>query len=148
MHGANPDAVCGLDITPLSIAVRDASFNIIKLLFDNGGSIKRGQLLHFAANRILPDRTEIFQYILDKGASINDIMFQNCPESYEQERYSGLGTPLHSVAVTGYLDMVEMILLKGADPSIKDSTGRLAFEVAEYHGLSAVADRLRPLSGC
>ena len=43
--------------------------------------------------------------------------------------------------------MVEMILLKGADPLIKDSRGGLAVELAEYHGLSAVTARLRPLSG-
>ena len=73
-------------------------------------------------------------------------MFQNCVESYEQEKYSGLGTPLHSAAKSGHLDIVEMMLLKGADPSIKDSTGRLAIEVAEYYGLSAVTARLRPLS--
>ena len=135
--------MCGLDITPLSIAVRDAPFDIIRILFDNGGSIEHGQLLHFAAKRVLPDRIEVFEYLLDKGASINGIMFQDCEESYEQERYSGLGTPLHSAAATGHLDMVEMMLLKGADPLIKDSTGRLAIEDAEYYGLSAVATRLR-----
>lgn len=117
-------------------------------MFDKGGSIEHGQLLHFAANRVLPDRIQVFEYVLDRGASINGIMFQNCAESYEQERYSGLGTPLHSAAKTGNLDMVEIILLKGADPSIKDSMGRLAIEVAEYYGPSAVTARLRPLCGC
>lgn len=135
--------MCGLDITPLSIAVRDAAFDVIRLLFDNGGSIEHGQLLHFAAKRVLPDRIEVFEYLLEKGASINGTMFQNYKESYEQERYSGLGTPLHSAAKTGHLDMVEMMLLKGADPFIKDSTERLAIEGAEYYGLSAVAARLR-----
>lgn len=135
--------MCGLDITPLSIAVRDAHFDIIRILFDNGDSIEHGQLLHFAVKRNLPDRNKVFEYLLDKGASINSIMFENCAESYEQERYSGLGTPLHSAAKTGRLDMVELLLLKGADPLIKDSTGRLAIEGAEYHSLSEVAARLR-----
>lgn len=135
--------MCGLDITPLSIAVRDAPFDVIRILFDNGGSIENGQLLHFAAKRVLPDRIKVFEYLLDRGASINGTMFQDCGESHEQERYSGLGTPLHSAAKTGHLDMVEMMLLKGADPLIKDSTGRLAIEGAEHYGLSAVAARLR-----
>lgn len=145
-HGADPNATCGLDITPLSIAIRDAPFDIIRILFDKGGSIELGQLLHFAAKRVLPDRIKVLEYLLDKGASINSIIFQNDTESYEQERYSGLGTPLHSAAKSGHPDIVEMLLLKGADPSIKDSTGRLPLEVAEYHGQSAVTARLRPLS--
>ncbi|KAL9100960.1 MAG: hypothetical protein Q9163_003724 [Psora crenata] len=145
-HGADPNAVCGLDITPLSIAVRDSPFDIIRILFDKGGTIKHGQLLHFAAKRVLPDRVKVFEYLLEKGASINGIMFQDYPESYEQERYSGLGTPLHSAAKAGHLDIVEMMLLKGADPLIKDSTGRLAIELAEYYSFSAVTALLRPLS--
>lgn len=145
-HGADPNAVCGLDITPLSIAVRDAHFDIIRILFDNGGSIEHGQLLHFAMKRNLPDRIEVFEYLLNKGASVNSIMFENCAESYEQERYSGLGTPLHSAATTGHLDMVELLLRKGADPLIKNSMGRLAVELAECYGRSEVAARLRPLS--
>ena len=144
-HNANPNAKCGLDITPLSIAVRDAPFDSIRLLFDKGGSIKSGQLLHFAAYRLLPDRIAVFEYILEmeQGASINSTMFQSCSESYEQERYSGLGTPLHSAATIGHLDMVEMMLLKGADPFIKDSMGYLAIEDAEYFGRDAVVTRLR-----
>lgn len=145
-NGADPNAVCGLDITPLSIAVRDARFAIIKLLFDHGGSTEHGQLLHFTMSRASPDRLEVLEYILNKGASINDIMFQNCLESYEQEKYSGLGTPLHSAAEKGNLDMVKMLSAKGADPLIKDSRGQLAIELAEYHGFSVVVARLRPLS--
>lgn len=70
-------------------------------------------------------------------------MYQDCENSYEQERFSGLGTPLHAAAKDGDLDMVEMMLLKGADPFIKDSRGRLAVEAAEFHGMGAVATCLR-----
>jgi len=142
-HGADPNATCGLDITPLSIAVRDAPFEIIQLLFDHGGSIKHGQLLHFAAIRSLPDRLDVLNYILDKGAPINGLMYENSADSYEQEKFSSLGTPLHSAASTGCLAMVDMLLSRGADPSIKNSWGKLAVEEAEYHGWSDVTDRLR-----
>ena len=145
-HGADPNAVCGLDITPLSIAVRDAPFEIIRILFDYGGSIEHGQLLHFAAIRGSPDRIEVVNYLLDKGALINNVMFENSPDSYEQEELSGLGTPLFSAAATGRLDMVDMLLSRGADPSIKNSRGKLAVEEAEYHGWSEVTGRLRSFS--
>ncbi|KAL9101390.1 MAG: hypothetical protein Q9163_003348 [Psora crenata] len=38
----------------------------------SGGSIEHGQLLHFAAKRVLPDRIKVLEYLLDKGASINE----------------------------------------------------------------------------
>ena len=145
-HGADPNATCGLDITPLSIAVRDASFDIIRLLFDHGGSIEHGQLLHFAAVRDFPDRLDVLNYLIGKGSFVNSLMYENSADNYEQEIISGLGTPLHSAAAAGYLDMVDMLLLRGADPSIKNSRGKLAVEVAEYHGFSEVSDRLRSLS--
>ena len=145
-HGADPNATCGLDITPLSIAVRDASFEVIRILFDHGGSIKHGQLLHFAAIRGLPDRLNVLNYLIDKGAPVNGIMFENYRDSYEQEYLSGLGTPLHSAAVKGYLDIVDQLLSRGADPSIRNSWGKLAVDEAEYYGWREVTDRLRPLS--
>lgn len=86
---------------------------MIRILFDKDGSIEHGQLRHFAANQALPDRMKVFKYVLDRGASMNGIMFQNCAESYEQEKYSGPRTPLHSAVKSGHLDMVEMMLLKG-----------------------------------
>ena len=145
-HGADPNATCGLDITPLSIAVRDAPFEIIRTLFDHGGSIEHGQLLHFAAIRGLPDRIDVLSYLLDKGAPINSVMYEHSVDSYEQEKLSGLGTPLHSAAATGCLEMVDMLLSSGANPLTENSRGKLAIEEAEYHGWNKVADRLRPLS--
>lgn len=141
-NGADPNATCGLDITPLSIAVRDAPFETIRILFDHGGSIEHGQLLQSAAIRDLPDRVDVLSYLLDKGAPIDSVMYENSPDSYEQERFSGLGSALHSAAATGRLDMVNLLLSRGADPSIKNSRGKLAIEEAEYHGWSAVAARL------
>lgn len=142
-RGADPNATNGLDITPLSIAVQDASLEIIHILFDFGGFIKRGQLLHFAARRVLPDRVDILVYLLEKGAPVNGIMFQNCTESYDQEKHVGLGTPLHSAAQGGHLDLVETLLLRGANPLIQDSNGRLAVDKAQKGGFGAIVGLLR-----
>ena len=126
-----------------TMAVREVHFDIIRILFDNGASTEHGQLLHLAVKRNLPNSNEVFEYLLDKGASINCIMFENCTESYEQEWLSGLGTLLHSAVGTGRLDMAEMLLQKRVDPWIKSSMSRLAIEEAEYRGPNDVAARLR-----
>ena len=135
-----------LDITPLSVAVRDASFSTIRMLFDHGGEIEHGELLHLATARTLPDALELLEYILDKGAPINEVIFQNHLESYEREKYSGLVTPLHSASRKGKLDMVELLLSRGADPLIKDSRGMLAIDLAEHNGFSEVVSLLSPRS--
>lgn len=102
--------------------------------------------MHFAVARDFFDRIIVLNYLLDKGASINQVMFENNADSYEQEELSGLSTPLHSAAAIGCLKMVDFLLSNGADPSIKNSRGKLAVEEAEYHDWNEVAERLRPLS--
>lgn len=140
-HGADLNARCGLAITPLSIAVRDAPFEIIQLFFDHGGSVKQGQLLNFAAKRLLPDRLDVLDFLLDKRAPINQRIFDDDRDSYNQEYLSGMGTPLHSAARVGHLDIVIRLISRGADPLIKDSYGKIAIEEAEY-----VVNHLRSLS--
>ncbi|KAL9103918.1 MAG: hypothetical protein Q9163_001066 [Psora crenata] len=145
-HGADPNAECGLDITPLSIAVLEAPFAIIRLLFHYGGSIKHGQLLHYAVKRDTSDRIDVLEFIISKGPSINSIMYQNRLDCYNQQKLFGIGTPLHEAAEDGKLDIVEILLSKGADPLIKDARGMLALERAQLAGHSVVVGHLLPLS--
>lgn len=145
-RGANPDAECGFDCTPLSIAVSRASFPIIKFLFDSGGTVQHGQLLHYAVKREASDRLEVINFLLNKGIFINHIMYQNRWNDYYQQRAFGLGTALHRAAEMGNLDVVELLLRRGADPLIRDARGKLAVERAEYNEHIKVAELLRPFS--
>jgi ankyrin repeat protein len=72
-HGADPNARCRYDITPLSIAVGYALRDVILLLFELGASIQYGQALHCAVRASRED--EIIELLLQKGASPNAIMF-------------------------------------------------------------------------
>ncbi|TKA48780.1 hypothetical protein B0A55_13069 [Friedmanniomyces simplex] len=76
-HGADPNARCLLDLTPLSAAVQYAPLPVIKSLFVYGGSINSGQLLHYAVRRDTHDALEVLTYILAKGSPINEVMYQN-----------------------------------------------------------------------
>jgi ankyrin repeat protein len=145
-HGAEPNAECGIDCTPLSLAICSATFPVIKMLFDRGGSVEHGQLIQYAAMRDEPDYHEIMDFLLDKGAPTDEVMYQNRLKDYFQLRAFGLGTPLHAAASEGKLDVVEHLLRRGADPLIKDARGKLAIERAERKGHNEVVELLRPLS--
>ena len=141
-HGADPNSRCELDITPLSYAVQSATFDVIKMLFAHGGSIHKGQLLHFAAGRQLPDRLEVVTYLVNKGAPINDIMYQHDQGSIDLQFGVGLVTPLHGAASNGYLDVVQLLVEHGADLSILDSRGKSVLHRAEFHKHQDVVDFL------
>jgi hypothetical protein len=82
-------------VAPLSTSVRIAPFEVIELLFANRGSIKHGQLLHHAVLRKLDDRLLVVQYLLDMGAPLNRLMYQDKPVSFALREAFGLG---HSFA--------------------------------------------------
>ncbi|KAI9799432.1 MAG: hypothetical protein M1825_004532 [Sarcosagium campestre] len=132
-HKASPNATCDMDRTPLSHACVWGSLDAIQFLFERGGSVEHGQLLLIAARRDKPDRVELLNYLLGKGASINAIEYENCPDVYQTQYWRGFGTALHNAAGIGYLDAVQFLLSRGADPLIKDSKddGRVAKNWAE-----------------
>lgn len=145
-HGANPNAGCALDLTPLSIAVEHATFDVINLLFENGGSIRYGQLLHYAVRRDAADRLEVLSFILKKAPPINNVMYQDRLDCYYSQMAFGIGTPLHEAAEMGKLDVVRMLLGHGADPLIRDARGLLAVERAKAAGHLEVAEYLNSSS--
>lgn len=144
-HGADPNAGCVLDKTPLSAAVQHGPLEVVDLLFLNGGSVKHGQLLHYAVWRERNDRQMVVEYLVRKGAAINALMYENKLHCFEQRKAFGLGTPLHDAAALGYEDVVQLLLDKGADVSfsMQDSLGLLPFQRAEANGHRAMAEFLR-----
>jgi hypothetical protein len=143
--GASPNARCDFDITPLSIAVQSASPQIIELLFEYGGSVDYGQLLHNAALRSKEDRLGILKRLLSKylpqqPPPVNKIMFQGHPKRYYWYSVIGIGTPLHSAAPDGDLAAVKFLVENGADPGIKNAKGFTVIEQTE-RSFKAVTER-------
>ena len=131
-------------MTPLSYACRKGktSFDLIRLLFDHGGSVAYGQLLHYAVARTDNDRFDIMQYLLDRGAPINEVMYSNHHSKWFFES-APMGTPLHWAAEQGATEMALFLLDHGADPTIKNTHGHTPSEVAEKCKKSQVGDLLR-----
>jgi hypothetical protein len=148
-NGADPNATCQMDITPLSTAVVEAPYSVVEPLFLHcpTTTIFRGQLLHLAAARHLPeDYDAILRLVLERCLEgINARMYQDHCFSYEVRKVAGLGTPLHEAARVGRLSGVRILIAHGADASIRNSDGLTALEVAERNHNTAVADELRSL---
>lgn len=127
----------------MSYAVQSAPFDVITTLFAHGGLIHKGQLLHYAAGRKLPDRLKVVAYLFDKGAPINDVMYQHDVPSTNLQGPFGLGTPLHAAARAGNLDVIRFLLEKGADLNMVDSCGETVLQGAEFYKHQGVVVFLR-----
>lgn len=96
---------------------------MIELLFSFGASTDYGQPLHFAVAADRPD--EIIILLLEKGASVNAIMYEDHKFSYHYWKDFGLGTPLYEAARAGNGRLVQLLQSHGARLDIKNTLGQL-----------------------
>lgn len=141
-HGADPNAACRLDLTPMSFAIQKASLRTINLLFSRGGDVEKGQLIHHAIERG-EDVIEVLNLLLQKGASLNARMYENHRPSWNLQFYKGLGTALHRAVVLGKTDIACYLLQKGADPYLKDSKGRTVLDCAIHYNHPEIVELLQ-----
>lgn len=127
-RGADPNKRCEIDCTPLSYAVQLAPIRIIELMLSRGGDVQKGQLLQYAIFRTT-DINDVISLLVDKGAPLNDTMFQ---DGHTLMRFwpMSLGSPLHIAAELGKTDAIRHLIDLGADTSVKDAHGRTAAERA------------------
>lgn len=141
-HGADPNGCCDWDFTPTSYAVYTGSLEMIDYLFQRGAHPLRGQLLHHAVLRKSTDALEVVRRVVEKGAPINAIKYENDRKTYIEREPFGLGTPLHRAAERGKLDIVYYLLQMGADPMKLDSKGRTPRFWADKNGFTEVVRAL------
>jgi ankyrin repeat protein len=135
-----------MDITPLSTAVGCAPPSIIIQMFDwcPPDTTFRGGLLHWAARRKDDDAVEVVQLVLDRcHTNVNKIEYEDDPFSYEARKVAELGTALHEAAKIGSPRVVEFLIQKGTDITIRDSCGQTALEAAEAWESQAAVEILR-----
>lgn len=145
-NGADPNARCDIDITPLSTAVECAPLSIVQQPFAHfpRSTAFRGQLLHCAARRASDDADTVLQLVLDRcQLAMKKILYADDAFSYEVRKVVGLGTALHEAARAGQPSVAQILLQNGADVSILDSHGHTALEAAQPHDNHAMVALLR-----
>lgn len=144
-RGADPNRQCVIDLMPLSWAVESAPISVIQSMLSHGGDVHRGELLHHVMERE-SEVVEVAKVLVDRGAPINAVMYQNHDPSWALFGVMGPGTPLHRAVELGKLDAVCYLVSAGADQTIRDGKGRTAMERAQALGRSEVIQALQHAS--
>lgn len=116
-HGGN-------NFLALEQAIRACNPEALNMLLDRGASVfdKRFQGNDLLCTAAIEGFENMVAILLDLGLSIN-----------EQNETSGY-TPLICAAIANTLDAAELLLRRGADPSIKGTDGETALDLADRKG--------------
>jgi hypothetical protein len=68
-----------------------------------------------------PDILDVVRRLVEQGAPINEVKYENEPEVFWERKPFGLVTPLHRAAELGELEVVKYLLEQCADPLKLDS---------------------------
>lgn len=123
--------------TALDLLAQFAQPESVRLAVANGGRPAECYALHAAVKCRARRRSEVVGILLERGARVNVLEFQDDELNYERWKGSPLGTPLHYAARFAEADVVELLLKHGADSTMRDSVGRLPMDWAERGKKSA-----------
>jgi hypothetical protein len=99
--------------------------SFMALLLAHGTGLQQTGALHLAAGL---GRVEMVSYLLDNGAEVNKYMPLDFIGDYREPPLD-LGYPLHHSVYGGKIDVVRVLIEKGADPGLRTAGGRDASRV-------------------
>ena len=70
-------------------------------------------------------------YLLDRGADVDEVPDND--DIYDNERQLGLGNALCTAARAGKVEVVKLLLERGAKRQARDTLGRTALDLAELN---------------
>lgn len=98
-------------------------------------------------------RLETAEVLLERGADINrrpkrslGTSTQTCTDKCYTKHVHFGRPPLITAAAAGHVEMVRLLLERGADPGVADEQGRLASEIARAAGFMDVLGQLAKAS--
>ena len=139
-YGANLNAKQHDGYTPLHYAAGNGHVEAVKLLLEYGADpLAQAARPHGNTplqEAALVEQLEVVKMLLDPGNPVQiDVNFQN--------EYGS--TVILYTCFKGNLDMLELLLTAGADPSIKNNNGFGGLHLAAFRGWIEVLERLLPL---
>ena len=134
-HGASPNRQYRkhLNLTVTTHAASVAPLSVVKLLLTNGGAITDTDAVAQAVIGHIhgtPDRLEVVEYLLDHGAPIDVYAYNNYERCVNFIKLEGLENGLHRATRAGKIDMVDLLLKRGADRT--KTTGRVTANRARW----------------
>ncbi|KAG6836362.1 hypothetical protein H0H93_008863 [Arthromyces matolae] len=133
-HGADPNKNRdGVLYYPLERAVSANRIDCAKVLIAGGAHVKGTYALIDAAQA---GSTSMISLLLESGADVNEIP----PDKYTGSPWQG--TPLHEAAKKGHLPAVQLLLDRGADPTLKDTDGKIALDLARARNHVSIVEIL------
>lgn len=130
-----------IDITPLSFAVKNAAPDLLRDLLDHSGDVQKGEVLQYALDRNT-DVVAVLGILLDRGAPLDAVMYEDHHGSMQLYFFFERHTPLCKAAAIGNAEAVRFLLERGADPDVQNSKGRTALECAEEKGHAEIVEML------
>ncbi len=129
------------DITPLSFAVKNAAPDLLRDLLDHSGDVQKGEVLQYALDRET-DAVPVLGMLLDRGAPIDAVMYEEHLGSMSLYFFIPRNTPLCKAAAIGNAEAVRFLLERGADPTVRNSWGETPVDCAEQRGRREVFEIL------
>jgi ankyrin repeat protein len=166
--GADVNAVTGDGKTPLALAIFNGGYEVASFLVERGADVNRADAQRFtplfwAVDRrnmetavnfpwmVTADPMPLIRQLLDAGADPNALV-DNTPRARMREGSPRIvfATSLMRAAFAGDLELVTLLLERGADPSVISSDGETILEAAaglgfipDYHRTFPPEDRLQ-----
>lgn len=128
-RGADPNLPNG---APLGLAATKKHRDIVRLLLEHGASAGKEHALRLMA---LHGDVETVRLLLDHGADVNDPTVTN--------GWTALKEAAWGEDVGKQLRVIQLLLERGADPTVIDDQGWTAAQWAEHRGKPALAKVLR-----
>lgn len=149
--GANPNALSESGDTPLSLAITQSPIRIIEMLIEQAlcsdDGLCAGELVHCAVQRYKENRNlEVLRTLIEAGAPFDDALWDR-PPAYNKKAWFHRGTPLHEACKHGFIEVVELLVGKGANPNkyqryYDHDSGLTPLHEACKHGFVEVAEIL------
>jgi len=137
-HGSDPtEAECDQTHSMLATAAIFWSTGVVGRLLAHGLPVKQSGALEAASYY---GKVEMIGYLLDHGSDIDEITDNDWTSASERE--AGLGSALHTAAVRGQKEAVQLLLERGADRAMKDTKGKTAMQKARENGHSEIVELL------